>query len=158
MFKKVQFTLVIILSSLFLLSCDKGVVYEQKVAIEGESWNYDDPLLFEFEVKDTTEYYELVTDIFYNPDFSYENFYVRIATEFPSGNKADDVVSFQIANKMGGWIGSCDSKECETELILQDRFRFKEIGAHKLYIENYSREALSGIHAIRLKLYDTSKM
>lgn len=150
--------LIVLISFIFFISCDKGIVYQQNVKIEQESWTYDAPLLYEFEVKDTTEYYELVTNIEYDHDFSYENFYVKITTEFPSGKSAFDVVSFQLANKMGGWIGDCSSKNCDTELILQNRFRFKEIGAHKLYIENYSRDDLDGLNAISLKLYDVSKM
>jgi len=149
----------ILVTFLFLMSsCDPGVVYKHKAEVAKAIWEYTEPLSFEIPVGDTTVYYELIANIEYSPEFSYENFYVKIITEFPSRKTAEDIVSFQLANKMGSWLADCNNNTCSSELILQDRFRFKEIGNHQFIIENFSREPLNGIQAIEIKVYDISKM
>ena len=147
-----------VLSLFFLASCESGLVYHHKATIEDGVWSYSDILDYQIDVKDTSDYYELFVKIIHSPEFSYENLYTKITTEFPDGNKLSDVVSFQLANKMGLWLGKCNSKKCVNELILQDRFRFKETGKHILYLENYSREELNGIMALELKLYNIDQM
>ena len=141
-----------------LSACETGVMYQHTEKLDNEKWAYDSELVYNVEALDTSKYYELVVIIKYDIDFSYANFYTKITTEFPSGEKLDDVVSFQLADKMGSWIADCSGSTCTSDLILQTDFRFKEAGDHKISIENFSREELVGIKSIELKLYDVAEM
>ena len=142
----------------FTTSCSNGVVYSHKANVDGSVWNYNQELQFELDGIDTSSYYDLVLEVNHSPEFSFENLYTRIGTQFPSGESIKDIVSLQLADNMGTWLGNCNSSTCTTELLIQEKFRFKEIGQHKITLENYSREALKGIHFIEMKLYDINKM
>lgn len=139
-------------------SCESGLVYEHKSIIKDGVWNFDAPLVFEVNALDSTNYYELFVEINHNIDFSYENFYVKISTEFPDESKLFDIVSFQLADNYGTWNGKCSGNECYSELILQEGFRFKLPGKHLIFFENESREVLNGINSITLKLYSLNEM
>lgn len=155
---RLQYLLCLLLLVILAISCDSGLIYSHTANIDGAKWEYGESLDFDLESEDTTKYYELVVIIDHNSEFSYENFYTKITTVFPDNTDLSDVVSFQLADKMGSWLGDCGSSSCTNELILQEQFRFKQIGQHTIKLENYSREALEGINSIELKLYDYSKM
>lgn len=155
---QIKHLILLLLSVSLYISCDSGLIYSHTESIEGAKWEYGEILEFDLIAEDTTKYYELVVRIDHNTDFSFENFYTKITTEFPDATELSDIVSFQLADKMGSWLGDCNSSNCINELILQEQFRFKQIGPHKIKLENYSRKALEGINAIELKLYDYSKM
>lgn len=142
---------------LFASSCNNGVVYSHKETVDGSVWNYNQELLFELNGIDTSSYYDLVLEVNHSSEFSYENLYTRISTKFPSGESIKDIVSLQFADKMGNWLGNCNSSTCKTELLIQERFRFKEVGAHKISLENFSRNALEGINSLEMKLYTITK-
>jgi len=139
-------------------SCSNAIVYSQKATIDGSTWEFNQELDFQLDGIDTSSYYDLVLEVKHSADFSYENLYTRISTTFPSGEIVKDIVSLQLADKMGTWLGNCNSSTCTSELLIQAKFRFKEIGLHNIVLENYSRKALEGIHSIQMVLYDISKM
>lgn len=154
---KQLFFLLLIVITIFS-SCDKGLIYNHSAKIINKEWKYDQVLKYDISTVDTSEYYELMVVIDHDKAFSYENFYILITTEFPDGTKMPDLVSIQLADKMGSWVSNCSGSSCSIELVLQDRFRFRQVGTHNIYIENYSREELAGIESIELKLYSINEM
>jgi len=153
MTRKYHFVLITLIAMILFASCDKGLVYSHSAVIDQGEWNYEEPLVYDIIAEDTTKYYELFLNVMHASDFGYENFYTKISTVFPDGEELFDVVSIQLADKMGSWNGNCSSTTCESSLLLQDGFRFKQAGPHQIILENYSREKLVGIESIELKLY-----
>lgn len=143
--------LVLFICAVLFTSCDNNVVYKQAEQIEGD-WDFDKELVYEIPVKDTLTKYDLIARVTHSADFSYQNFYVDLKTSFPDGKSLNDNVSFQLADGMGSWQGKCSSSTCEVDLLLQASFRFQQIGEYKLGLKNNSREVLSGIEAVELRL------
>ena len=137
----------------FMTSCEKGVVYEHEVKIDG-IWDYEKSLDYAIPIQDTTTRYDLIAKVSHDADFSYQNFYVALTTSFPDGKALTDDVSFQLADGMGSWQGKCNGATCQVELVLQQRFRFQQIGDYVLSIRNNSREELTGINAVELRLVE----
>ena len=151
---KYYFYLTAILLALTISSCGPNVVYEQEHVLGG-SWAYDDSADFAFDISDPNKEYDLLLTIVHSPDFSYQNFYANITTTFPTGEVFTDPLSIEIANKMGSWLSSCDSKICTLHLLLRDDIKFKDVGEYKISFVQDTRDAqLKGIQSLGLSLIE----
>lgn len=129
------------------------VIFNEQQEIAGETWAYDDPVVFTFNVEDTTATYRLLLDVTHRADYQWENFYTRIRTAFPRDSVREDIVSLELAANTGEWYGKCRGDACTVTIALQERVRFAEPGQHSLAFEQYMRENnLRGIQALRLRL------
>jgi gliding motility-associated lipoprotein GldH len=136
-----------------MIACNDNVYYKQSITIEDAAWSYGEVLDFEFDIKDTSAYYDLVLDVKHDVDFVYENIYVKINTIFPSGSQVADEVSLQLADELDQWEGNCSGSWCTVSILLQNRVFFKEAGGHKLSIEQFNRlDPLIGIQSMELKI------
>lgn len=133
--------------------CGDDALDRQKALIDGETWQYQDTLKYQFEIRDTAESYHLVARIRHKSDFRSQNIYTRIHTIQPQGDSSTQVVSFELADHTGRWHGKCRGSDCTVEIVLQENFRVKTPGRYKIRIEQFMREqAVSGIESISLLL------
>lgn len=140
---------------LFLVGCGPNIVFEQTYEVE-EGWSYEEVMNFDIEVTDTVKQYDLQFLLRHRADFGYQNLYVNITTTYPSGKKVKDQLSLQLANKMGEFLGKCSGDYCTVTVILQERFRFQELGSHVINIAQHSRkETLEGINSGELRLVES---
>ncbi len=148
--------LLFLISCIFLLcSCGPKTIYSKKVDFNQGSWNYDQVANFEFSIIDTVTVYDLVLNINHDIDFSNQNFYVKFYTKAPSQKVIEDVVSMELANQYGQWNGNCGSSNCEVEILLQGKTKFKALGEYSIDIEQFNRnENLKSINSIELKLIE----
>lgn len=134
-------------------ACAEKSLYNHTVEFQNSTWGYEDPALFDFEIEDNTDYYNLFLDIDHSPDYPYENLYLKINTEFPDSSMASDTLSIEMVNKQGTWVGKCGSNQCDLTVFLQEKTKFKEKGTHKITIEQFTRESeLKGIKALSFRL------
>ena len=113
---------------------------------------------FAFKISDPNQEYDLLLTVVHNPDFSHQNFYSNITTTFPTGEVFTDSLSIELANKMGSWLSSCNSKVCTLRLLLRDDVKFKDVGEYKIYFDQDTREAqLEGIQSLGLSLIEIEK-
>lgn len=135
-------------------SCDnRAIVYEQEIVFEDYSWDYEEKLYIEFSIADTTQTYDLILEIEHDPEYPFQNFYTQFTTMYPGGKEVKDVVSMELANKMGQWNGVCKRNSCVADILLSGNTLFKSTENHKITIEQYSREAqLEGIDKVRFLL------
>jgi len=139
---------------LTIVSCGPTAVYQETNKV-GAEWGYDETMSFVIEVQDTAQLYDLLLQLSHSATFRYQNLYVEITTVYPDGNKVSDVLSLQLANKLGRWSGKCGSENCQVDIVLQEAFRFRQIGAHTITIAQHSREVqLDGINSGTLKLIE----
>lgn len=135
-------------------SCGPNVVYEQEHVL-GDSWAYDESAEFAFDISDPNQKYDLLLTVVHSPDFSYQNFYANITTTFPTGEVFTDPLSIELANKMGSWLSSCDSKVCTLHLLLRDDVKFKDVGEYNISFVQDTRDAqLKGIQSLGLALIE----
>jgi gliding motility-associated lipoprotein GldH len=141
-----------------MIACNDNVYYKQSIDIEDAAWPYGKILDFEFEITDTSAYYDLVLDVKHDIDFTYENTYVKIKTLFPSGEEVTDQVSLQLADELDQWEGDCSGNSCTVSILLQNEVFFKEAGSYKLAIEQFNRvDPLEGIESMELKIISVEK-
>jgi len=138
--------ILLILSQLIIVSCGENYVFEKTYSLEKGAWKYDKTLDYAFEVTDTTKIYNLLLEVSHSIDYSYQNCYLKIYTEFPSGKKTDYLLSVDLADGIGRWQGKCSGASCTTLFDIAKQTTFKESGKHIITLEQYMRKnPLKGI-------------
>lgn len=146
--------IVFILALVVFTSCGEKPIYSKKINIEG-SWAYANELSFPLNVEDINLNYDLVLSLTYGIDFGYQNLYVKIFTKYPSGKITEDILSLNLTDGNGLFLGDCNSSKCTVELLLQEKFKFNEAGDYTIKIAQNSREDnLDEIDAVALKLFN----
>ena len=152
MSKQILFIL-LILSQLLLISCGESYVFEKTYNLEKSEWKYDNTLDYTFEITDTTQVYNLLLEVSHSIDYSYQNCYLKIYTQFPSGEKTDYLLSVDLADGIGRWQGDCSGESCTTLFDIAKQTTFKELGKHTITLEQYMRKnPLKEIESLAIKL------
>lgn len=147
-------TLMLSLSILLFLSCDQRAIYSESVDLPEGGWKYENPLNFSFDVKSSDTFHDLFLSLTYGQDFRYQNIYVKIKTDYPSSESVEDIVSLNMTDGAGTFLGDCSSYKCTIDILLQEKFKFKEEGKHTIRIYQHSRESeLKAVYSADLKLF-----
>lgn len=155
MFKHLSFYYFIGLA-FFFSSCGENYVFEKTYELENSEWNYNNQLVYTFEVSDTTKIYNLLLEIQHSTEYSYQNCYLKIYTQFPTGEKTNYLLSVDLADGIGLWQGDCNSETCTTLFDIAKQTSFKDLGKHTITLEQYMRvNPLKGIESLAVKLEDT---
>lgn len=137
----------------FFSSCGPEIVYEKELAINTSGWTYGDTLHYDFDIADTNKLYNLFLDLEHTTDFSTQNLYVKIYTGFPNGQRLSQVLSIDIANKLGQWLGECSGNICHLDIPIQRNAYFNQLGMHTFTLEQYMRtEALSDLQGASFRV------
>jgi gliding motility-associated lipoprotein GldH len=129
------------------------VVFEQEISIENGLWSYEDTLSYSFPAGDSARFYKMILEITHTVDFKYQNLYLQIHTRFPSGKSTKQVLSIELAEQSGAWLGKCRGKSCKLRIPLIEKMKFPEVGSYTLNIEQYMRESpVAGIERFNLMI------
>lgn len=133
----------ILLLSLLLLflfsACGPEIIFEKKLSIPDSGWTYTDTLHYEFDIVDTSQVYHLFLQLEHSTDYRNQNLYVKIHTGFPNGQRTAQVLSIDIADKVGRWLGDCRGETCSLDIPIQSNAYFNQVGKHSFTLEQYMR-------------------
>ena len=95
-------------------------------------------------------------EIEHSDQYSFQNVYLKIVTQFPEGKRIQEQLSIDLAEKSGRWLGKCRGDKCRVKVFLLESFRFPEIGKYSFILAQHTREEnLEGIHNIGLSVLRT---
>ena len=152
-FAQIIFSLLLVV---LISGCSEKPLYSEKVDING-NWNYSDKLSFPFEIDQLDLAYDMIFSLTYGVDFGYQNIYVKILTQYPNGEETEDILSLNLTNGTGIFLGDCNSSKCKIDFLLQEQFKFKEKGNYIItIIQNGREEKLDDIFGAELKLFKNS--
>jgi gliding motility-associated lipoprotein GldH len=141
-----------------IMGCGGSAKYSINQSIPAGLWKYDNPLTYNFEVETTETVNDLFLSLNYSTDFEYQNLYVKIVTDYPTKESIEDIVSLNLTNGAGSFLGNCNRSTCTIDILLQENFRFNEKGKHTIRIYQHSREAeLQSVFGGELKLFEKAK-
>ena len=147
-----------IILMLIITSCGPTYLFNKSQEIGKAQWTYDNIIGFEFNVQDTTKIYKLILELEHSTEFSNQNLYTKIHTHFPGGEKIEEVVSLELANKAGFWFGDCNSEYCTLEIPIQPGAFFNQAGDYRIEVEQFMREELvEGIRSVGFKIEETGE-
>lgn len=144
------FSLVLLL--FLLVGCEPTPFYKLGLQMD-DPWSYGESLDFSFEVgkEDMANAYDMMLILNHDKDYAFQNLYVKITTSFPDGREIKDVVSLDIGDDKGRFLGNCGGSTCDVEIFLKEHFKFEKEGKYQLSIEQNGRdEHLSGLNHAEL--------
>lgn len=98
--------LLIILSSLFLISCAKVDVFEKTVPIPSQSWSYDNKPSFTFTITDTTTAYNVFIVLRHTDSYNYNNIWLTVGSQAPGDTMRSQNINLELGNDAKGWEGT----------------------------------------------------
>lgn len=128
------------LVALLFSSCKKDIFYEEIFVVNENGWGMDSPVMCEFEITDTLQYYTIYMDIRNTIDFETQNLYVFMDSEDPTGNKNRDTLEFLLADNHGHWKGHGNGRYRDYQYIFYPKVRFPYKGKYKFVFQQAMRE------------------
>jgi len=146
--------LIIIYSALLFSSCsEEGVIYENNKAIENNIWKTGEPIVFEFEVNDTTSYFDFFVTVRNTEAYNWSNIYLFSDLQFPNGKTRRDTIELTLADQYGYWIGKQSGTYVTTSTKYMSHRQFPLSGTYKVFFTHAMRtEDLKEVSDIGLKI------
>jgi gliding motility-associated lipoprotein GldH len=138
-----------------VFGCGKkeDIVFEKKHDFQKQEWAYADSLNFTFDIADTATLYDIVLDIGHRTDFPYQNLYTQIGLNFPTGQRAQQLVNIDLADNTGKWFGEGSGDLRHYEVNIQTNAFFNQIGKHSYTLTQFMRsDILRGVESLAFKL------
>jgi len=141
-----------------IFSCGPDYILDQEIEIQNQKWMYADSLTFSVEVNNIDQAYDFHIEVDHLTNYSYRNVYFLLHSITPNGKRITERVSINFMNKIGKWLGDCNSKECDFQSTIREQYKFSQKGKHTFVIEQFMRKnPLEGIESVGLKIEKNSK-
>ncbi len=139
-------------------SCGPNYIYQKKHEFEADQWSYADTINFVVDIPDTLSIYNLYLEVKHSTDFSYQNLYANIYTQFPGGERLKELASLELSNNGGLWMGKCTSKYCTLNIPIQKGAYFNVPGKYTFTLEQFMRvNPIQGIKSFAFRVEDTGE-
>jgi gliding motility-associated lipoprotein GldH len=103
--KNKYFLPLLVLSILVLTSCDPNMVYDQFRATGENSWSWDEQQIFEVEMENPDEYYNIYVSVRHTKEYPKSNLYLFLSIQGPNDAVSHDTIDVAIADTRGRWLG-----------------------------------------------------
>ncbi len=104
--KNIYKVIVVAITVIFILpSCNKDIVYMHNTNFKNEQWHKDSTVIFEIEVTDTNQIYNLYLNTRINGQYEYSNLYLFVSTDLPNNKQIKDTAEYILALPNGKWTG-----------------------------------------------------
>tara|TARA_B110000285_G_scaffold100230_1_gene114227 strand:- start:148 stop:618 length:471 start_codon:yes stop_codon:yes gene_type:complete len=127
--------------ALLLSSCgDADIVYQNGKVIENNTWNKNEGVSFEFDINDTTEFYNFYFNLRTTNLYEWSNLYMFVQIESPEEQFNIDTVEFSLANPLGEWTGISSGSIINNKILFISKKRFPSLGTYKLTFNQAMRQ------------------
>lgn len=131
--------LILLLVIIILGSCDSKRVFDEYKQVQGNAWDKDKPVQFQFSIKDTLTAKNLFINLRNNNDYAYSNLFVITEMKFPDGKKIIDTLEYDMADPSGKFLGEGFSDIKENKLFYKENIKFPIQGSYSLQIQQAMR-------------------
>lgn len=143
-----------------LFSCDSERVYEQNINLEERYWRVDQPMVFDFNIEDTSQSYNLYYNVRNSLEYPYARLFVQYTLADSLGTPLDKKLNAQFLfdQKTGKPFGQSGIGDVfDHQFLIIGKQVFKQPGKYQLKIEQYNRQdTLRGILAVGFRLEKSS--
>ena len=135
-----MFRLVLIItSSLFLLSCNKNVVYTQYNEFEKQEWFAKNNVVFEVPIEDNQNFHNIYLKIRHADSYPYSNLFLFVTTSYPDGKSLTDTMEVILANNKGEWMGNGAGEVYDYKIPIKKNVKFPQTGKYTFSFQQAMR-------------------
>lgn len=118
--------IILFLLILSFFSCDPGMVYDQFQETGDNVWSWEEEKVFEVEMDQPEEYYNIYINVRHTKEYPKSNLYVFLTIDGPNDAQSHDTIDIAIADNRGKWIGNGfgDIKFVRKQIREKVRFAF----------------------------------
>ncbi|MDZ4751383.1 MAG: gliding motility lipoprotein GldH [Flavobacteriales bacterium] len=150
---RIYISLIVLLFSLLLFSCDPSSLFEENVEVPGALWHKDSSFHFTFEITDTVSLYNFYMNVRNSESYGYSNLYTFNELSFPNGKKAVDTLECTLSDPTGRWYGKGLGDLYESRHIYKEGIRFPLTGTYHIRVFQAMRtDQLNGINDIGIRI------
>ncbi|UCH13912.1 MAG: gliding motility lipoprotein GldH [Bacteroidales bacterium] len=130
-----NFTGLLIIICLSLLSCDKNRVFDQNVKIPAGVWNKENVIKFNINISDTASSHNIYINLRNGSKYQYSNIFMFITTHAPNGVSVKDTFEITLADVRGKWLGRGVGNAMSNQVLYLRNIRFPYRGIYVFDIE-----------------------
>ena len=145
---------ILLIIGLFMFSCGKENIINSYKDFEGNIWESDSIVSFEYEIKDSTSSYLQELNIRHTTDYEFQNLFVFLKEE---GRR--DTIEIFLSDRSGKWLGRGVGDIREITIKLNSSKTYQKTGEKELIVEQAMRygekekiEVLGNIISLGLKI------
>ncbi len=151
---KNKYLYLIILFVLFT-SC-QNYVYKKNKTIKNNTWFYKDSVIFNVNIKNNKDAYNVYLDINNTEKYKYSNIFLQINLKSPKGKVITDTVDVILADFKGKWFGNKNNDYYEGHYLFRKNVGFQQKGTYTFSIKHIMRDdSLKGIKKIGVSIHKT---
>ena len=148
---KNSFTLIVFV--IILQACSQNVYYESRLDIPENNWESDKEAVFDFNINDSLQIYDLLITVSNTNDYRYSNLWLFVGTRAIDGHIANDTLEYILADEKGKWFGEKSGDIWFNQLMYKSKIRFPKTGKYSIeVIQGMRDENLKGIKQVGIKL------
>lgn len=143
-----------------LTSCDPARVYEQNIDIPEGNWSVTNTPVFEFEIQDTTQQYDIYFNVRYNLEYKFYNLYMQHKLFGPDSTLLSSQLHelLLMDSKTGKPLGKGFSDTYDLQARAIEGITFPKSGTYRLELTQYMRQdPLTDILSVGVRVAKTEK-
>lgn len=142
-----------LLMVLLTVACNGDVVYERNERIPGNEWSRYHIPVFEAEITDTLNAYNLLINLRNTGEYPRSNLFLFISATSPQGAFTRDTLELVLAEPSGRWKGRGFGSVWQNRFFYRQNVRFPERGKYTFEVEQAMRiDDLPGILDVGLRI------
>jgi gliding motility-associated lipoprotein GldH len=139
--------LLIGLMALLIAGCNTINLFEKNVAVPDNAWKYEFQPEIDFDIADTTSFYNIFFVFRHTEAFAFNNIWVKVTSTSP-GDSASTTQQFDFPlTSQNRWTGSAMDDIYEHRIMIYNGpVKFKRSGKYKVKLQQVMRE--SPLHSV----------
>ncbi len=129
----------IFLALVSLTACNENVLVDSFHELPESGWSYNNIVQDSLEVKEPEFYHQMFANLRISGDYNYANIFLKLTIIAPDSSQKEEVVTLDLADKTGKWLGSGIGDKITFQLPVLDKQKLKEAGIYRVKIEQYMR-------------------
>ena len=139
-FFPLQMKLLALVLSISLFSCDQNRIVDEYINLGEQGWTYNDKVNVEFEISDTSQFYNIYFNARNTGIYPYQNLYILMRISDPDGEENENRLNFSLADKDGKWFGSGLGDLHDNQILIVEALKFLKMGKYSIELEQNMRD------------------
>lgn len=150
---------------LICVSCDNNKRFDKYKTLENGSWNTDEIIVFDVDIKEVSSLHNLFLNIRTDNKYEYRNLYVITKVILPNKSVLQDTLEYEMADAFGNWLGEGFTDVRNNKLFFLENYTFPEKGNYQFQFSQAMRKRgevdgiseLLGITDVGLRIEESIK-